>query len=234
MWRDNMVPHWFHNMAVISLVIAGASSLVVTVDVFRHPQKMWIMNVVWPVTALFGSLFILLFYWQIRPRNDRSDTPSTPIATAKAALHCGAGCTLGDIIAEWLCFFVPVVALWFGWHSVFEQKIFAVWVLDFILAFVIGIAFQFFTIRPMRDLSVAEGLRQAVKADAASLTAWQVGMYGFMAIGHFWLFKRVFNTPLEVGSVEFWFLMQIAMLAGFLTAYPINWLLVQKGTKERM
>ena len=33
----------------------------------------------------------------------------------------------------------------------------------------------------MRNLSVGEGLVQAVKADTLSLTAWQVGMYGFMA-----------------------------------------------------
>ena len=26
----------------------------------------------------------------------------------KGVTHCGAGCTLGDIIAEWLVFFVPV------------------------------------------------------------------------------------------------------------------------------
>jgi hypothetical protein len=32
----------------------------------------------------------------------------------------------------------------------------------------------------------------------------------------------------------FWFMMQIAMLFGFLTAYPMNWWLIRKGIKEAM
>ncbi len=35
-------------------------------------------------------------------------------------------------------------------------------------------------------------------------------------------------------SVEFWFAMQAAMVAGFLTSYPVNWWLVSAGVKERM
>ncbi|WP_442879793.1 DUF4396 domain-containing protein, partial [Cetobacterium sp.] len=33
---------------------------------------------------------------------------------------------------------------------------------------------------------------------------------------------------------EFWFMMQIAMCCGFLTAYPVNWWLVKKGIKMGM
>lgn len=106
--------------------------------------------------------------------------------------------------------------------------------LDFIIAFGFGVAFQYFTIKPMRDLSPADGLVQAVKADALSLTAWQVGMYGFMALAHFWIFARVLGTPLEVNSVEFWFMMQIVMLFGFATACPVNGRLISRGTKQRM
>ena len=75
---------------------------------------------------------------------------------------------------------------------------------------------------------------QAVKADVLSLTSWQVGMYGFMAIAHFWLFASLLGVKLEVDSVEFWFMMQIAMWCGFATAYPVNWWLVSTGVKEKM
>ena len=44
---------------------------------------------------------------------------------------------------------------------------FAVWILDYVLAFTLGILFQYFTIKPMRDPSVRRALIQAVKADAA-------------------------------------------------------------------
>ncbi len=229
-----MVPGWFHALASVSLVIALLSAVWIALDLTRHQQKMWIMNLVWPLAATFGSLLVLVFYWRWGRTAAQEEEPSFPVSSAKAALHCGAGCTLGDIVAEWLCFGAPAIAVVFGWQTLFHEKVFAVWIVDFLFAFAIGIGFQFFTIRPMRDLSVSEGLREAIKADAASLAAWQIGMYGMMAAGNFWLFRRVFQATLEVNSVEFWFLMQIAMLAGFCTAYPVNWLLIRKGIKEKM
>jgi hypothetical protein len=160
----------------------------------------------------------------------------TPFAAmvGKGATHCGSGCALGDILAEWLAFAFPVLAVWLGWQSIFPEKIFAVWVLDYIFAFLFGIAFQYFTIKPMRGLSPEQGLVQAFKADTLSLTAWQVGMYGFMAVAHFWIFSSLLGTRLEVASFEFWFMMQIAMLCGFITSYPVNWWLLKSGIKEKM
>jgi hypothetical protein len=111
---------------------------------------------------------------------------------------------------------------------------FAVWILDYIFAFILGIAFQYFTIKPMRALTPAQGLVQALKADSLSLTAWQIGMYGFMAFAQFYLFRYLLGMRLEVNSVEFWFMMQLAMLAGFVTSYPVNWWLIRIGIKESM
>jgi hypothetical protein len=34
--------------------------------------------------------------------------------------------------------------------------------------------------------------------------------------------------------VEFWGAMQVAMIAGFITSYPMNWWLIRVGIKERM
>jgi hypothetical protein len=121
-----------------------------------------------------------------------------------------------------LPFFVPI--------SLFGRKIFAAWGLDYVLAFLFGIAFQYFTIKPMRNLSRKDGLISAVKADTLSLTAWQVGMYGWMAIAVF----LIFGHEIPKTSPVFWFMMQIAMLAGFLTSYPVNWWLLRKGIKEVM
>jgi hypothetical protein len=244
-----MIPQWLHYLSIASLALGFLCAGVILVDVSRHPQHMGIMNVVWPVTALFGSLFSLWGYFRYgrlatddkaRAAMDRDEEmPSRketpfPAMVGKGAAHCGSGCTLGDIIAEWLAFFVPTIAIWFGWQSLFAEKMFAVWVLDYILAFAIGVAFQYFTIKPMRGLSVRDGLVQAVKADAASLTAWQVGMYGFMAFAAFYIFQHRLGVRLETASVEFWFMMQIAMICGFVTSYPVNWWLISKGVKERM
>ena len=210
---------------------------------------MGVMNVVWPTTALFGGPLVLWLYNRYGRLASREvmhaamarheDPPSKiqppfPVMVAKGALHCGSGCMIGDIVAEWLAFLLPGAAVWLGWHSLFGDKIYAVWVLDFIFAFLLGIVFQYFAIVPMRDLSLGQGIIAALKADTLSLISWQLGMYGFMALAQFYLLGQLLGRRAEVNSPEFWFVMQLAMLAGFVTAYPVNWWLVQSGIKERM
>ena len=191
-----MVPDWLHLLAIASLALPAAGAVVVLIDLLRHPQHMWIMNLVWPVTALFGSVLWLWAYFrygrlaaheraQAAMERDeemphQAQTPF-PAKVGKGASHCGSGCTLGDICAEWLAFFVPVVATWFGWHWLFQEKMFAVWVVDYLFAFGFGAAFQYFTIKPMRDVSVGEGLKEAVKADTLSLTAWLIVALSMMS-----------------------------------------------------
>lgn len=82
----------------------------------------------------------------------------------------------------------------------------------------------------MRELSVLQGLKAAVKADTLSVTAWQIGMYGWMAIAVFIIFHR------EIPKTDplFWFMMQLAMLAGFVTSFPVNRGLIKTGIKEAM
>jgi len=232
---------WLHVLSIIALVAGFVSLAIVTADVIRHPQTMAIMNIVWPVTCLFGTGFTLWLYYrygrQIRQLGNhcdhRSDLPF-PVIVAKGALHCGAGCMLGDFVAEWLAFLIPGIAITLGWHWLFGEKIFAVWVLDFILAFLLGIIFQYYAIAPMRKLSFWSGIAAALKADAFSLISWQIGMYGFMAFAQFYLLGPLLGTQAEVDTPEFWFLMQLAMLAGFATAYPVNWWLIRIGVKEAM
>ncbi len=58
-----------------------------------------------------------------------------------SSTHCGAGCALGDIIGEILLATSPFVIAGSG--------MFTSYVVDFVLAYVIGIAFQYFSIVPM-------------------------------------------------------------------------------------
>lgn len=232
-------PAWFAIIAVVSLFIGLGCALFVTADVVERPQPMRVMAVVWPVTMLFAGIVGLAFYLS-KGRSQRRGTAgdehddAMAVSVAKGTSHCGAGCALGDLIAEWLAFAVPAVAVLGGWGWLFADKMFAVWVIDFVLAFIIGIAFQYFAIAPMRDQSAGKSLRDALKADAASITAWQVGMFGVMAIVQLALFPLWFGGRAPVDSPEFWFAMQWAMLAGFATSFPVNWLLVSAGVKERM
>ncbi|OCX66922.1 hypothetical protein BFP70_03595 [Thioclava sp. SK-1] len=237
-----MVPEWFTGLAWVSLAAGLICAALLILDLRKNPPHMAIMAWVWPIAALFGHVLVLWFYFRHGrmaghmhgDEHHHMPQSSMPVAVAKGALHCGAGCTLGDILAECLVLLAPAVLIPFGWPDYWGDRIFAIWGLDFILALGIGVVFQYFAIAPMRGLGVAQGLKTAFKADVASLTAWQIGMYGIMALFHFGLFKHMWNTELTATTPQFWFAMQIAMMAGFVTAYPVNWLLISRGIKERM
>jgi len=232
------VPEWLTTLAIGSLIVAGLCTLIISADILRgYRQHMWIMNLVWPITALYAGPIGLWAYFRLgRPSSrpvmeEARKRGATPAAQSRpmwqsvglAATHCGSGCTLGDLVGEGLILsFVSV--------TLFGQPIFAAWVIDFILAFLFGIAFQYFSIKPMKKLQPVQALEAALKADGLSLSAWQIGMYGWMGIATFLIFGH------EIDKVDpvFWFMMQIAMLAGFATSYPVNWWLVRAGIKEKM
>jgi hypothetical protein len=239
-----MFPEWLIVVAWICLAIAVICSAIIAIDVLRHPQHMMIMNIVWPVTALYSGPIGLWAYFrfgrlstheamqQAKAHDQPKPSEQKPkwATYALATTHCGSGCALGDLIAEWGVFFFPIILVWLGYHTLWDHKMFSTWILDFVCAFLLGVAFQYFTIVPMKHLSKGEGLLAALKADTASLTAWQVGMYGWMAIATL----AIFGRELPKTSPVFWFMMQIAMLAGFLTALPVNVWLVRQGIKEKM
>lgn len=232
------MPQWLTLLSICSLMLAVLCALIIVIDIVRgYRQHMWIMNIVWPVTALYSGPLGLWAYFKVgrlsihRKMQEAKEQGAQPPAQSKpfwqsvglAATHCGSGCTLGDLLAEG-------VVLSFFSFSLFGHRIFGAWVVDYILAFLFGIAFQYFTITPMKHLSPGKGLVAALKADSLSLSAWQIGMYGWMAIATF----VIFGHELDKSDPVFWFIMQIAMLAGFVTSYPVNWWLVKSGIKEKM
>lgn len=217
-----------HAIAVVSLAVSLVCAAAIALDIARGcRQPMAIMNAVWPITALYAGPIALYAYFTagrsaVHGHARHAGERRLAASAALGATHCGAGCTLGDIVAE------PVVAV-LG-LTLLGKAIFAAWLLDYVLAFAIGIAFQYFTLAPMRGLGVRDGIVAAVKADALSLTAWQAGMYGWMALVVF-----VFlGHELDKSGPVFWFMMQLAMLAGFLTSWPVNAWLIRAGLKEAM
>lgn len=231
-------------IAWISLGVALLSAAVIAVDEVRNPQHMWIMNLVWPITALYFSVFALWAYFAIGGRmtqrkmqamsddqmsrhreQEKAQARRDPTATqtALADSHCGAGCVLGDILTEFAIF-------GFG-LTVFGSTLWASYAYDFLAAWSLGIVFQYFTIKPMRNLTPMQGVWAAIKADTLSILAFQVGMYAWMAL----VFFKFFPKPhLQPNEAAYWLMMQIGMLCGFLTAYPMNRLLVKLGLKEAM
>lgn len=236
-------------IAWASIGIAVACAAVIVVDEARHPQSMGVMNLVWPLTALYLSVIGVWWYFRVGRRMTRDagmikpgmsgpghggmsmshmggggegDRVTLP-QSLLAASHCGAGCVVGDILSEFTVFYLGLTIA----GSMMKASL--VW--DFVAAWTFGIAFQYFTIKPMRNLTVGEGIVAAVKADTLSIIAFQIGMYVWMAVVHF----RLFPSPhLKPVSPVFWMMMQIAMVLGFLASAPVNRWLIEAGWKEKM
>ncbi len=232
-------PGWLTTLSVVSLAVAIVCGVATAIDVVRRPPPMRVMSVVWPVTMLFGGplwLWIYLRRGRGAPPGAEAERPPTPmwVSVTKGASHCGAGCTLGDLVGELTLLAVPGLAAVAGFGTIFSDEIYARWVVDFVAAYLIGIAFQYLAIAPMTDQSAGRSLWQAIKADTLSITSWQVGMYGLMAIAQLLVLPTLAGGRAAVTTPEFWWLMQLAMLAGFVTSYPVNWWLVRVGIKEAM
>jgi hypothetical protein len=138
--------------------------------------------------------------------------------------HCGSGCSLGDVISEFAIFGRGL--------TIAGATLGAEYVGDYVLALVFVIIFQYFAIAPMRGLKVKDGLVAAAKADFISLTAFEVGLFAWMAVMAFALFPAPHH--LMPSSAAYWLLMQVGMIIGYFTSWPANVWLVQRGIKVPM
>lgn len=228
-----MPPTWLTVIASTSLGLAVIFSGAILFDLFvrGYRQQMAVMDAVWPITALYLGPLAWLGYrrWgrlgspQFRRETAREPDYGETVSVSIDVSHCGAGCTLGDIAGAWLVFAV-------GWQLL-GLALPVEYIADFALAFALGIAFQYFAIAPMRNLSLRDGVIAALKADTLSLSAFEVGLFGWMAVMQLVLFPGPHLSP---DHAAYWFLMQIGMIVGFLAAYPVNVWLVRSGIKEPM
>ena len=227
-------------VAWISISLALACAAWIALDEFRHPQAMGIMNVVWPVSGLYFSVFAVWAYYTLGRRktkaamqkhtehsNPQQAQPSQPSPTAAQVAvgtsHCGAGCMLADIGVE---FTLAALAI-----TILGSPLWAEYIFDFVFAWALGIVFQYFAIAPMRGLSLGAGIVAAIKADTLSILAFQMGMYAWMALTFFVLFPHPHLTPFDA---RYWLMMQVGMICGYCTSFPMNWLLIRAGLKEAM
>jgi len=235
-----------HPLSWVMVILGIVSAVFVAFDItWRQPQPMTVMRYVWPINTLWAGVFGLWVYWKLGRMGPRSaaarnamsstttdmsgmnvkmvDEPARPFGqrVVTGTLHCGAGCTLADLVGPFVFLALP--------FAVAGSMVFGEWTLDYILALVFGVTFQYAALSPMLGQTGLPIWWRALKVDFWSLSAWQIGMYGWMALVIFVWFGRI-----EPSRIEFWFLMQLAMACGFCTSYPMNWLLMKQGIKTAM
>ena len=196
------------------------------VDIYgrRHRQHLPVMEAVWPLTAVyFGPLAV----WAYRRfghagMGEHTRRPRWP-SVAVSVSHCGAGCVLGDVIAEFVLFAVGA--------SIAGEALFAEYVGDYAVAISFGIVFQYLVIAPTRGLPLRKGLIEAAKSDFIALSTFEIGLFGWMALMRFVFFTDPHLLP---NSPAYWLFMQVGMIIGFATAWPANVWLIRSGVKQAM
>lgn len=218
---------------MIFVMVGIASAVTVFIDLFvlGNRQTMRVMSWVWVLAALWSGAVGVLAYFTFGRKKNKTMSMDMPMpvdmkmmhntkpqwqSVALSTLHCGAGCAVANLVGEWFILFFPMTIL-------------SGWALDYLLALTIGVMFQYVVISSMDKIKGFSAFWKALKVDFWSLSAWQVGMYGFMAIA-IW----GFGVELHRLSWQFWSLMQFAMVCGFLTSYPVNRILIKRGIKMGM
>ena len=220
-----------------SISLGVLCCLWIVLDETRHPQAMGVMNVVWPLTALYWGVFAVWAYYRFgrskaqdqtghRKMDHGSPAGGGAPSAAQVAVgtsHCGAGCMLADMVCD---FAIPATGV-----LLLGSVLCTEYILDFAAAWTLGIAFQYFAIKPMSEMTPGQAIWAAVKADTLSILAFQIGMYAWMAFVYFKLYPAPHLTPFQP---VYWLMMQIGMVFGYATAFPMNAWLIRAGLKEAM
>lgn len=210
---DGAMIMWF-SLAVPSLVF-------VAVDIWRGTSEAkvlkWAFVILTVFTGPIGAFFYVLGCREPLPGTHESYVAARWRQVLGSTMHCAAGDGLGIIAGAAIG-----GSLTLGYWSDFA--------LEYILGFGLGWAFfQAFAMRSMAGGSYAASLKKTFLPEFLSMNVLMAGMhlvskYGMMRV----------PGAMDLTQPSFWFLMSMALLAGFAFAYPMNWWLVANHLKHGM
>lgn len=205
---------------LVWFVLTGLSVAFVSVDILRtpaHPVLKWAFVILAVFTGPFAAFFYILGCREPLKGTHEAYVAARWRQVLGSTMHCAAGDGIGIIAgAAIVAYYRPPA-----------------WVdlpLEYLLGFGFGWAvFQAFAMREMAGGSYLRSLQQTFLPEFLSMNLLMAGMWPTM---HF-LMRRVDGgfDPLAWG---FWFVMSMALIAGFVLAYPLNWWLVARGLKHGM
>jgi len=134
-----------------------------------------------------------------------------------STMHCVAGDGVGILTGA-------VIASLFHLPNITDIA------LEYVLGF--GFGWSIFQALFMRDMAGGSYLRAVSRAFFPELLSMNCLMAGMVPV----MTLAFANTPAsrDPSAPAFWFIMSMALLAGFITAYPMNWWLVSRHMKHGM
>ena len=199
-------------------ILTVPSFLFVAIDIWRTTPESPVLK--WAFVILTAFTGPRAFFYVLGCREPLQGTHEQYIATRwrqvlGSTMHCVAGDGIGIVAGA-------VVAA--GLVLSFRP--------DFLLEYVLGFGFgwAFFQAFAMRDMAgglYLRSLRMTILPELLSMNLLMTGMV---------LTSRFAMKSVEGGHdptrPEFWFIMSMALIAGFVCAYPINWWLVANHLKH--
>lgn len=186
------VPAWLTLLAWAAVAVSLVSAAVIAFDVFvrGNRQPTKTMEIVWPASALYLGPIALLLY-------RRWGKPRSTPTVAATGLAGGAASALAHLIG------VPLVVL-----SGLTIAGIDLWPMILVIAVIATALLAGF------EAAAGKGLATAAVIALVTVLAFDLGMGGWMLLLHF-----TENMP-SVTSIAFWFLMQLGVVLGLLTALP--------------
>lgn len=214
MQMTNRVPDWLTPVAWIYIVLSLGTAFYVAADIYlrRRRQLTVASELVWITSALYLGPFAFLIY-----RHQAEPAPAHQSATtdrlskntsAIAGLPGGGASAIAHLIG------VPLVIA--SGLTIAGIDLWVMIIVIGILAMLILFAYELaMHAKPNATISVGAAAGAAV----LTVLAFDIGMGGWMLLLHF----NEFMPPATEGS--FWFLMQLGIVLGLVTGYPVvRWL----------
>ncbi len=191
----------------------------VAFDIRRTPEATvmkWGFVLFTAYTGLFGALLYVMSCREPLPDTHERYVAARWRQVVGSTMHCVAGDGLGILVAAAALaplHLPPAVDL----------------VVEYLVGF--GFGWTIFQALFMRDMagSYRRSLRRTFLPEMVSMNGVMAAM---AAVSVPW--KAAVPTAASPLSLNFWFVMSVALGAGFLVAYPINWWLVVRGLKHGM
>ena len=209
---DGVMLLWF--------ILTALSLLFVAIDIRSTPESpvmKWAFVLLTAYTGPFGAFLYVLGCREPLPGMHEAYTAARWRQVLGSTMHCvagdGVGILVGAAIGSTLALAGPAdIAL------------------EYVLGFGFGwTIFQALFMRDMVGGSYTKSLQKTFLAEFLSMNTLMAAMLPISALG-----RLLIGSMLTPRMPEFWFVMSLALFAGFIFAYPMNWWLVSHGLKHGM
>ena len=200
-------------------VLAALSTAFVIVDIRSTPESTvmkWGFVLLTAYTGPIGAFLYVLGCREPLPGMHEQYVAVRWRQVLGSTMHCVAGDGVGILVGAVLARHFQIVGV-------------AEIALEYGLGFLFGwTVFQALFMREMSG-SYSRSLRTTFIPEFLSMNILMAGMVPVAA-----LFAHYFDAARDPLNPEFWFRMSMALLAGFIVAYPMNWWLVARHLKHGM